>query len=109
MRSSRVMLSVGIILQLGTDAKAVPSERSDTAGLFQVLVEVRDGAIPRELRGLGTEAISRVVVEAVLRARIDVTLVAHVGGLERRFIRRPSGDQALVERAVVHQHRGLDV
>src|SRR5690348_18175011 len=61
--------------------------------LAQVFVEVGDGAVPRELRCLSIEAIGGVVVEAVLRPRIDVSLFAHARGLQRRFVCRPCGDE----------------
>src|SRR4030095_17259256 len=58
--------------------------------LAQVLVEVGDGAIPRQLGGGGVVAWRRVVVETMLGVGIDETLVLDVGRLQRRFVRGPA-------------------
>ena len=77
--------------------------------LAQVFLEVRDRTRPRVLGRFRVEAVGGVVVEAVLRAGVDVALVANVGRLERGLVRGPAVDQALVLAAVQDQHRGLDV
>src|SRR5215213_9536136 len=87
--------------------KALYPDRS--AVLAQVFLEMRNGTRPRVLRRLSIEAIGRVVVEAVLRARVNVAFVANVSRLERRFVCRPAVDETLVLAAVQNQHRGLDV
>ena len=60
----------------------------------QVLVEERDRPRPRELGGGFVVARRRVVVEAVIRARVHVHLVLDAVRLERRLVRGPAGVDA---------------
>src|SRR5439155_24765433 len=48
----------------------------------QILLEERHGAVPRQLRRRLVVARRRVVVKAVLRARVHLDLVAHAGLLQ---------------------------
>src|SRR5258706_7573124 len=75
----------------------------------ETLLEQRDRTIPRQLRLRLVIPRRRVVVEAVLRARIDVHLVAHAGRLQRLLIGRPHLVDARVILGVVDGERALDL
>ena len=65
--------------------------------------------VPRELGGSLVVARRGVVVEAVLRARVDVHRVLDLVRLERRLVGRPAGVDALVVLGVVDEQRRLDL
>ena len=65
--------------------------------------------VRRQGRRLLVEARRRVVVEAVLRARVRELLVGDPVRLERCLVRRPTGVDPLVVRRVVDLQRGLDL
>src|SRR4029077_16067540 len=87
----------------------VARRKSNQIELAQLLVEVGERPLPRELRRRRVEAGRRVVVEPVLGSGVDVTLVAPLGGFERRFVGRPAGVDALVDVGGLNQERGLDL
>src|SRR5262249_52319150 len=76
--------------------------------LAELAVEEGDRPLPRELGRGGVVARGRVVVEAVLRARIDERLVVDVRRLQRLLVGRPRGVDALVVLGEVQQQRRLD-
>src|SRR4029079_14329152 len=92
-----------------TDGCQGRNDGASGPGLLQVLVEQADRALPRELRRRLVVARSRVDVEAVVRARVNVPFVAHVRRLERRLVRGPAAHQPLVELAVMDEDRRLDL
>ena len=70
-----------------------------------MFLEERDGARPRELGGGLVIARCRVVVEAVLRARVEKGLVSHVVRLQRGLVGGPALVDALVVLGVVASNR----
>src|SRR5580765_7692520 len=75
------------------------------APLSQVFVEPGERTVPRERGGVLVVARRRVVVEAVLRALVDVALVRHAGRLERFVVGGPGRGKACVHFAVMNEHR----
>src|SRR5262245_23987658 len=75
----------------------------------ELLLEERDRPLPGELRRGLVVAGRRVVVKAVLCARIEIGLVRQAGGLQGGFESRPHGVDPLVVLRVVHQERHLDL
>ena len=74
------------------------------------LLEEGERAAPGEVGGgLVVARGAEVVVEGVLRARIDVDRVFLVVGLQRRLVGRDAGVHALVLLGVVQQQRRLDL
>ena len=73
-----------------------PADVGRTRTTSSVLVEVVERPLPGELGRLGVEARRRVVVEAVLRPRIDERLVRNTVRLQRRLVRRPAGVDPLI-------------
>src|SRR5262249_5157417 len=73
--------------------------------LAQVFVEKFESARPRQFRRLLVITRRRVVVETVLFALVHVQCVRLVVGLERRFICRDAGVDALVIACVMKQQR----
>ena len=82
-------------------ACAAPPASSLSVGMFgglvnicgsghQVALEERERALPGQLGGGRVVARRGVVVEAVLRAGVQVHLVPDVRRLQRRFVRRPA-------------------
>src|SRR5512144_1279663 len=61
----------------------------------QMLVQVGERPLPRELGRGGIVTRRRVVVEPVLRPRVEIALVTNVGGLERGLVRGPACIDAL--------------
>src|SRR5690606_25119256 len=72
-------------------------------------LEEIDRPLPCERRRLLVEARRRVVVEAVIRARVEIRLVLDAGVVERSLIRRPAGVDALVGLGVVQQQGRADI
>src|SRR5688572_10887198 len=90
--------------------RAAARRRSIRLSAADVLVEPGDGHRPRLVGGVLVVARRRgVVVEAVHRGGPDVPLVGLLVGLERGLVLGPRHHQASVLRAMVHQHRGLDL
>src|SRR3972149_8516719 len=71
--------------------------RNAQVALADVLVEERDGPLPGQFGRRLVVARCRVVVEAVLRAGVEVALVGDVRRLERRFELRPARVDARIE------------
>src|SRR5207247_3964187 len=96
-------------------ADAIPSLNSEPvpdslySGSAQVLPEERDGALPGELRGRLVVARGGVVVEAVLRSRIDERFVFRAIRFQRGFVTGPHGVDALVVLGVVDEEQRLDL
>src|SRR6202000_861262 len=81
-----------------------PLRKNDSA--FEVLVEKVDRALPGQLGGGFVVARRGIVVEAVLRAGINVYLVFHVRGFQGFFVVGPGrGDALVFFRVVQHQWR----
>src|SRR5689334_8534100 len=70
----------------------------------EVLREEIERALPRELRRRLVVARRRVVVEAVLRIRIDVGMVLHVMRGEHLLEGGPRVGDAVVLRGVMQEH-----
>ena len=75
----------------------------------EVLPEMRDCALPRQLRRSFVVARRRVVVKTVLRSRVGMYLVWHAGGLERRLERGIGSIDTLIVFRQVAQQRRLDL
>src|SRR4029077_19399746 len=90
---------------IATRSRSIPDARALSG---QVCLEEGDGALPRQLGGWLVVARRRVVVEAVLGARVDVHLIRHPGGRQRGLERGPHLVDPLVGLGVVDQERRLD-
>src|SRR5690349_2377865 len=75
---------------------------------FQVLLEERERALPRKPRGRLVVARRRVVVEAMVRAGINVDLGFDAVRLQRGFERRDAGVGTRVFARVVREDRCAD-
>src|SRR5690606_9061360 len=71
-------------------------------------LEEIDRPLPRERRGLLVETRRRIVVEAVVRAGIEVRLVLDPGVVQRRLISRPARVDPLVRFRVVQEQGRAD-
>src|SRR5712691_3184955 len=87
--------------------KQTPKRMSALRLAPQVLVEELERPLPGELGGGLVISRCRVVVEAVLRARILVHRVRDVAGLERSLVSGPAGVDALVVLRVVNEQGRL--
>src|SRR5688572_9160290 len=82
---------------------------SRAVALSNVLLEERDRPLPRQLGRLRVVARRGVVVEAVLRPRIEVALVPDVVRLERLLERRPARVDARIRLGRLDHQRSLDL
>src|SRR5271165_5556592 len=70
-----------------------------------VLAEAVHRTTPRQIGGgLVVSLRGGVAMEAVHRARVNITLMRHVGFLQRGVVRRPGLGQPGVQFAVMHQN-----
>ena len=75
----------------------------------QILVEKIESTLPSKLGSGFVITGRRIVMEAMIRAVVNVRGVGHVICLERRFVSRPSTGDARVQRSIVKQEGRLDL
>lgn len=73
-----------------------------------MLFEEGNGAFPCQLGRVLVVPRRRVVMKAVLRARVHMHLVRHATGLERRLVPWPHGVDAFVVLGELDEHRGAN-
>ena len=106
-RSARRSRETGPILR-ASGAGSVNGPQPPLPGSGEVAPEPRDGALPGQRRRGLVVARRGVVVEAVVRARVDVRLVDGARGLQRSLVGRPGGVDVGVGLGEVQLQRGLD-
>src|ERR1700733_14839023 len=75
----------------------------------QILVEKIKGTLPGKCSSGFVIPGRRIIVEAMIRADVNVPGVGHVIGLERRLISRPTVGDARIQRSIVKKQRRLDL
>src|ERR1700741_1095387 len=90
-------------------ARARAGNSARTGALSQVLLEEGNRAIPGELRRRLVETRRRFFVEAMLRARVRLDLVAHAGLLQLLLVGRIRLVDARILLGQVNEQRRLDL